>query len=221
MTPAVVGALVAAGFVAVADWVAVSRDDAAFERLAKPAVIICLFAAVVLASPGTSVARWLLVIALAASLAGDWLLLPPGQFIAGLLAFLVAHLAYLALFLLGHVGRLEGQGAALGVAVALVVLALIGRPIVAGARRAGLLGPVVAYLAALCLMAIAATASGSTLAVTGAWLFVASDALLGWDRFAAPPAASAFEAIRRRLGVVVSYHWAQVLLTIAILGSHA
>jgi len=101
VTPPVIAALIAAGFVAAADWIAVAKADRLFEGIAKPAVIFCLFVAVLLAGPDASPVRWLLIVALAASLAGDWLLLPPGQFVAGLAAFLVAHLAYLALFLLG------------------------------------------------------------------------------------------------------------------------
>ena len=67
-------------------------------------------------------------------------------------------------------------------------------------------------------MAIAATASGSVIAAAGAWLFVASDTLLGWDRFAAAPAASSGTEARRRIAVIVPYHAAQVVLTVAILG---
>ena len=219
MSPAVAGALIAAGFVAAADWVAVARDDRAFERLAKPAVIVCLFAAVVLAGPGVSPVRWLLVVALAASLAGDWLLLPPAQFLAGLSAFLVAHIAYLAIFL---VGSLRPEPATLAVIVVLVLLVTAGRRILGGASEAEMGGPVLVYFGVIAAMAVAATASGSLLAAAGAWLFVASDTVLGWERFvaprtasrAAPPAAAA----RRRLAVIVPYHAAQVLLTVAILG---
>src|SRR3972149_296559 len=103
-------ALVAACLAAVIDWLAAARDDLRAERLVNPAVIVALIAAVLLAGPGVFPARALLVIALAASLAGDLLLLPPGRFTAGLAAFLVAHLAYLALFLLGPLDA----GAALG-----------------------------------------------------------------------------------------------------------
>jgi len=218
VTPPVIAALIAAGFVATADWVAVAREDRMFEGIVKPAVIFCLFVAVLLAGPGVSPVRWLLIVALAASLAGDWLLLPPGQFVAGLAAFLVAHLAYLALFLLGD---LDASRAAVGLAAALVLLATVVRPILAGARRAGLGGPVVAYFAAICAMAIAATANGATLAVAGAWLFVASDTLLGRDRFSAPPADSPEAAARRRVAVIVPYHAAQVLITVAVLATGA
>jgi uncharacterized membrane protein YhhN len=211
----VVAALVVAGLTAVADWIAVASNHRSVERIAKPAVIVCLLGGVVLADPGASASRWLLVAALAASLAGDWFLLPPVRFTAGLAAFLAAHLAYLALFLLGD---LEGGWAALGVAAAVVLLATAGRSILAGAARAGFGGPVVAYFTAICLMAIAATATGSPLAAAGAWLFVASDTLLGWDRFAAPPATSPAARARRSVAVIVTYHVAQVLLTVAVLG---
>ena len=218
MTPPVIAALIAAGFVAAADWIAVAKADRLFEGIAKPGVIFCLFVAVLLAGPGTSAVRWLLIVALAASLAGDWLLLPPGQFVAGLAAFLVAHLAYLALFLLGD---LQAGWAAVGLAATVLLLLTAGRPILAGARRAGLGGPVAAYFAAICAMAIAATGSGSPVAATGAWLFLASDTILGWDRFAAAPVPSPDAEARRRIAVIVPYHAAQVLLAIAVLGSPA
>lgn len=218
MTAPVVAAVIAAVFIAVADWIAVAREDRTFEGIAKPGVIFCLFVAVLLAGPGTSPVRWLLIVALAASLAGDWLLLPPGQFVAGLVAFLVAHLAYLALFLLGD---LSTAPAALGLIGAVGLLAVVGRPIFAGARRAGLGGPVLAYLGAILAMAVAATASGSLVAAAGAWLFVTSDSVLGWDRFAAPPAASQGAAARRRVAVIVPYHVAQVLLVVAVVATPA
>lgn len=209
-------ALVAACLAAVIDWLAVARDDLRTERIAKPAVIVALIAAVVLAGPGVSAVRVLLVIALAASLAGDLLLLPPGRFTAGLAAFLVAHLAYLALFLQGP---LDAGAALVGLGMAAVVLLVAGRPILAGARRAGMGGPVAVYLGAICLMAIAATASISPSATVGAWLFILSDALLGWDRFAAPPGGSTAAAAGRRAAVMVTYHGAQILLAVAVLGS--
>jgi len=208
--------LVVACLAAVVDWFAVARGDLRTERIAKPAVIVGLVAAVLLAGPGSTPVRALLVLALAASLAGDLLLLPAGRFTAGLAAFLVAHLAYLALFLLGP---LDAGAALVGLGVSAVVLLRTGRPILAGARRAGMGVPVAVYFGAICLMAIAATASVSPGATAGAWLFVLSDALLGWDRFAAPPAGSAGAAARRRVAVMVTYHVAQILLTVAVLGS--
>ncbi|MEO7664707.1 MAG: lysoplasmalogenase family protein [Candidatus Limnocylindrales bacterium] len=212
MTTPVVVALAVAGLAAAVDWIAVARGDGVLERIAKPAVMVGLLAAVLLAGPGTAPVRWLLVLALAASLAGDWLLIPPGRFVAGLVAFLVAHVAYLAIFLLG---RLEVGGALAGLMLAGVLLLTAGRTILAGARRARLAAPVAAYFAAICAMAIAATASGSVPAVAGAWLFVASDTLLGWVRFVD---RRADESPAPRVAVIVPYHLRQGLLAIAILG---
>ncbi|HSO30014.1 MAG TPA: lysoplasmalogenase [Candidatus Sulfomarinibacteraceae bacterium] len=216
MSGPVQAVLVAASVAAVVDWLAVARDEPRIERLAKPAVIVALIGAVLLSDPSASPARLLLVAALAASLVGDWLLLPPVRFVGGLVAFLVAHLAYLAIFLLGD---LDAGLAFIGAGASVALLVTLGRAILAGAARGGMGGPVVAYFGAICLMAIAATATGSPAATAGAWLFVASDSMLGWDRFAAPPPVTRGAASRRRLVVIVTYHAAQILLTVGILGS--
>ena len=97
---------------------------------------------------------------------------------------------------------------------AALLAAVIGRRIIAGAALRRLRAPVAVYLGAISLMAIAATASGSVVAALGAWLFVASDARLGWSRFVARGHTSQGFA---RLWVMVPYHLAQILLTVAIL----
>lgn len=65
---------------------------------------------------------------------------------------------------------------------------------------------------------IAATRTGLPVAVAGAWLFVASDATLGWDRFAAPEPPTPRDAAIRRLAVIVPYHLGQALLLVALVG---
>lgn len=217
MTNVAVVGLVAAGSFAVIDWFAVARDDRRLERVAKPAVMVVLIATVLLSGPGASPRILLLAAALAGSLAGDLLLLPPERFTYGLIAFFMAHLAYLGVFLI--LGPTHLDGVAIGVIVAFVVLAVIGRGILAGAARARMRRPVAAYLAAILLMAVAATGTGSVAAATGAWAFVASDAILGWDRFAAAAPGSAPAARARRLAVIVTYHGAQLLLTAAVLAA--
>jgi uncharacterized membrane protein YhhN len=104
VTPPVVALLAIAAGAAVVDWIAVWLDgprSPAVERVAKPLVLVALLAAAVLWPVGTgdsaAVRPWL-VAALAASLAGDVLLLGPGRFVPGLVSFLVAHLAYLVAF---------------------------------------------------------------------------------------------------------------------------
>jgi uncharacterized membrane protein YhhN len=221
VTPLVTGLLSVAALAAVLDWVAAWRGGAAgraLERAAKPVVPAALALAAVAwpaqAASTTDLARPWLVAGLVASLAGDVLLLPPGRFVPGLAAFLVAHLAYLGGFLLlpGEVGWLAA-GAVAGIAVA----ATLGRVLVRAASRVGLGGPVALYLAAITLMAVAATRTGEPAAIAGAWLFVGSDAMLGWGRLRAPRPGMP-RGGRRGLGtaVLVSYHLAQGLILVAL-----
>ena len=106
-------ALVAFGVFAALDWLAVSRSIRALEYVAKPATLLALlvYAAFGHASP------WL-VAALAFSLLGDvFLMLPADLFLAGLAAFLIAHLAYVGAFVGSLMPRL------VWLAVVIVVLA--------------------------------------------------------------------------------------------------
>ena len=208
--PAMVAALV--------DWVAVFKGRPPWirvERIAKP-LVPALLAVGVIAWPEGSMAvpgvRPWIVIALVASLVGDVLLLPPGRLTGGLLAFLLAHLAYLAAFaqLPGSIGWL-----AVGLVAAVVVAATVGRALVLAARGAGLAGPVAAYLVVICAMAVAATRTGLPAAVAGAWLFVTSDTLLGWGTFRGA------ESRNQRVAVIVTYHLAQLLLVLALVASPA
>jgi uncharacterized membrane protein YhhN len=216
LTGALLG--IAAG-AAVVDWIAVGLDgqrSRAVERVAKPLVLGALLAAAVVwpvgAGDSAAVRPWL-VAALAASLAGDVLLLAPGRFIAGLVAFLLAHLAYLGAF-----AQLPGSvpWLVLGVALTGVVVASVGRLLLAAARRAGLGVPVAVYGTVICGMAIAATRTGLPAAILGAWLFVASDAMLAWGRFQAPSAGSPRGPAALRVAVMVTYHAGQVLLFAAL-----
>jgi len=229
VTPLVGALLTVAAGAAVVDWIAVGlegRRSLAVERVAKPLVLVALLAVAVAWPPGTgdsaAVRPWLIA-ALAASLAGDVLLLPPSRFIAGLVAFLLAHLAYLVAF-----AHLPGSVPwfVAGVVIAAVVIATVGRVLLAAARRAGFGTPVAVYLVAICGMAIAATRTGLAAAVLGAWLFVASDAMLAWGRFggsssggpsaggpsAGPPRGPA----TLRVAVLVTYHVGQLLLVVAL-----
>jgi uncharacterized membrane protein YhhN len=215
MTPLAWALLAVACLSAAVDWVAVARDRLDVERLAKPAVLLALLAVALVYEPiGPSVRPWL-VVALLGSLAGDVLLLPGGPFTAGLVAFLLAQLAYLVTF-----AQLPGatMGLVAGVVLAVLLIAVMGRVIIRGAARSGFAPPVAVYLAAICGMAVSATRSEIPLAAIGAWLFVASDTTLGWDRFAAPPAKTPREATMRRLAVMVTYHLAQVLLVLSLAG---
>lgn len=205
-----VGALIAA----IVDWWAVLRGDLRTERVAKPAVMVALLGVIVTMESGVPAARGWVVVALVASLAGDVLLLPGGRFRAGLAAFLVAQLAYAGAF--AH-RPLEVIAAATGVVAAIVLYAVVGRRIVEGAARidGSTAYAVVAYLAAISLMAVVATATLTPLVVLGAWSFVASDAVLGWTRFVGAVRGLEADAPLLRLGVIVPYHAAQVLIVLS------
>jgi uncharacterized membrane protein YhhN len=212
--------LAIAAIAAVIDWIAVWVGGASgrrVERIAKPAVPVALLAAALLAhawTPEAQAARPWLVLGLAASLVGDVLLLPPDRFVPGLLAFLAAHLAYLVAFL-----QLTGEGPwlVIGIAAAALLLVTVGRVLVRAASRVGLAGPVTAYLVAITLMAVAATRTGEMAAIAGAWLFVASDAMLGWGRLRAPQPASPQGGGRtQRVAVHATYHLAQGLIVLAL-----
>ena len=206
--------LAVAAVTAGVDWYVVARGDAGRERIAKPAVMAVLLTAAMLGDPEARPVSLLLGAALGASLVGDLLLLPPVRFRAGLTAFLLAHVAYFAAFLLGP---LNAIAAAIGGVLGVVIVVLVGRPILRGATAAGMRRPVMTYFAAIVLMAIAATASGSPLAAAGAWLFVASDAVLGRRQFVDDPERTAADPLWHRLAIMVPYHLGQILLTAAIL----
>ncbi len=210
---------VAAGAAAVdwwAVWTATPRARAV-ERVAKPATLLALIAVAVVTPPAVPALRPWLVVALAASLAGDVLLLPPGRLAFGLVAFLGAHLAYTAAFL--QLGGSDWATVA-GSTAAFAVIAFVGRDIVQAARPAGLAMPVAAYLLVILLMAVTATRTLIPAAVLGAWLFVASDAMLGWGEFVAAATSDGAHrgGPRLRLGVITTYHAAQACLVVALLG---
>ena len=74
-----------------------------------------------------------------------------------------------------------------------------------------------AYLVAITLMAVAATRTGESVAIAGAWLFVASDAMLGWGRLRAPqPGLPRGGGRTQRTAVMVTYHLAQGLILLAL-----
>lgn len=164
-----------------ADWN--ERRHAAFYVL-KPLTTILIFAIASLA-PASGHQHWILV-ALGFSLIGDVCLMFAGNrwFMAGLCAFLLAHVAFVTAFLSGvHAVDLPMWLAAV-VVYAVVLLALL-------LPRAGALKlPVVAYCAVLGAMVFAAAARqaqfrdfDAALALAGALTFMLSDSLLAWRQF--------------------------------------
>ncbi len=202
--------LALAAVVAVADWLAVAGGHRRAEYLFKPLTMVALVAVALELDPTSDAARGALVVGLVLSLVGDVLLMVPADlFVAGLAAFLGAHVAYVvALWLLG----VGAGGLVVGLAVVAVATAVLGRRIVAGARRSdpALAVPVAAYVAVISAMVVSAFGVASVWAVGGALLFYASDALLGWTRFVR-------DLRRGRLLVMITYHLGQAGLVLALL----
>jgi uncharacterized membrane protein YhhN len=141
---------------------------------------------------------------------GDvFLMLPRDAFVPGLAAFLVAQLC----FAVGLALHLEG---ALELAIGVGLVALVAVPLVLRFRRAlvakgrgRLVPPVLAYVAAIGAMVATAVGSGGSLAVGGAVLFLASDALIGETRFVRPRPWGP-------VAVIVTYHLALAGLVVSL-----
>jgi uncharacterized membrane protein YhhN len=154
------------------------------------------------------------VAGLLCSLAGDvFLMLPADRFIAGLVSFLLAHLAYIVAFSVA-----PGAGVSLRSALLLLPLLLYG----AGVYRRLLphLGtlalPVLVYMLVIVAMAWRALdlwaevrMFGAFSAALGALLFVASDSLLAFNRFGGKFAAA--QAL-----VLGTYYAAQWLIALSV-----
>ena len=192
--------LVAALVCMAIDWLAVAQERRLLEYAAKPAALgfLLLFAA---ASPA---APWYLIAALILSLLGDvYLMLDDELFAVGLVAFLLAHLAYIAGFDAATSTRL----------IWFVIVAAASTPlalrIIRGVKEPPLRIGVGVYMAVIAMMVASAIAAGEMLAIVGALFFYASDALIAVNRFVGTFASA-------RILVVVTYHVAQLLLVLAL-----
>ncbi|MFP4394869.1 MAG: lysoplasmalogenase [Anaerolineales bacterium] len=207
---------------AIVDWIAVAQHNQRREYIFKPATLIAIWiGAALLAYQGTTqprLARYFLL-ALIFSLAGDVFLMLPDEpfFLPGLVAFFLAHVSYI----LGLTPTLP-PAPALRLLIVIAPLSLLFyQRIAAGLRtkqQEEMLLPTAAYTLILSLMLWAAwatlfrpgwTPAGRALAITGATLFFASDAMLAWDRFVH---ASAILDV----AVIITYHLAQIALALVI-----
>lgn len=154
----------------------------------------------------------LLVLALILSALGDAFLAHEGDvaFLGGLASFLAAHIAYAVLFL--STGPGFADASVPGLLAVIVFGAGMGTLMV---RKAGPLAlPVAAYVLAIAVMGLGGVTLGG-LVLLGAALFMASDAILGSEKFLMPENSPA-----RRLtspAVWVLYYAGQVLITLGLL----
>jgi uncharacterized membrane protein YhhN len=206
------------------DWFAVAAGLRRLEYFAKPSTLLSLLLWFLLAgvlSPGGGWPERLVLLGLACSLAGDlFLMLPGDHLMAGLIAFLLAHLAYIPAFL--ATGVHWGPGAlaiALLIAGAAAVILARLREALTRAGRRSLARAVTAYGLVLAVMSWSAMTrlldpswprTSATLLALGGFFFFVSDSVLGWNRFVEPkPPLRVFE--------MVTYHLAQLGIAVAFL----
>jgi uncharacterized membrane protein YhhN len=201
------------------DWFAVVRQWKSLEYIAKPAVIIILIAwlGLIVGIHGNII--WFLL-GLVYSLFGDiFLMLPKERLIFGLIAFLLAHLA----FTLGFYDKLPPISVPGLIVVILVAVpaAQLYRRISEGLLTKGyteLRRPVLVYTIVTGCMLVSALwtlvrpeSSWKTfpalLVSSGALLFFISDSLIAWNRFVT-------SLPNGRLKGMITYHLAQIAIVL-------
>ncbi|MFO1406689.1 MAG: lysoplasmalogenase [Steroidobacteraceae bacterium] len=169
----------------VAEW----RGSTAGVWCAKPvASLAFVWVALESGATGSSYGAWLLA-GLLLCLAGDLLLVPtdrPAAFKAGILAFLLGHVAYAVAFLALEPSKLGFVGAGF------LLFGLL-RPVLRWLRPhlpPDMVVPVHAYvivIGAMAALAVSVTLAGAPrLVAAGALAFAASDVAVARDRFVAP-----------------------------------
>lgn len=181
------------------------------HRVFKPLTMVMAMALVVVRTETAqrrSLGTVLLLGALALSLAGDVFLMFPGYFLPGLVAFLLAHLAYIALFRqdVPWFPSRRALAATLGIGAAMYLF------LWQGGLPDALRVPVAIYVCVIALMAAQAIGRATVLrnsaavgVALGAGFFMLSDALLAVNRFVMPLPMS-------QVWVLATYYAAQVLI---------
>lgn len=207
MNNVAMAALIAAGVIAPINWWSKWGGARRTEMVTKPVVTALLILAAATLDGDHLAVRLLVIAGLTFSLVGDVALMLPGdRFIEGLSAFFVAHLIYIAATLASPGFRFFGifVAAVLGAGV----LGTVGRRIVHAVRTepAALQRAVGAYILVITSMLAVAILAGPFWMAVGAAVFVASDAMLGWNRFVRP-------ARLLSPATMITYHVGQALIT--------
>jgi len=204
---------------AVVDWIALAGQKKRIDYFAKPGVIIALLIWLALSGILRGNLIWFFI-GLLFSLAGDvFLLLPKERFIAGLVSFLLVHVAYI----IGFNDTLPPINlASISLIVIITITACqIFRSILTGlelTNNSKMKLLFLIYSITISLMVLSACLSlvkedwnaGPALLVSGgAVLFFLSNTLLAWNRFVSSLPNSKFK-------VRVTYHSGQLLI---VLGS--
>jgi uncharacterized membrane protein YhhN len=209
---------------AIIDWLAVLLQIKWLEYIFKPLTIVLLILWFFRKLPSDKpLIAWIILAGLVFSLFGDiFLMLPADWFLAGLIAFLIAHIAYTFGFNSGGIQlRLSSIFIAVIVFTIATIIYLQLRNGLKASGNEGLILPVTFYVIVISIMLWSASTTffredwltqAAILVTIGAGFFFLSDAMLGWNRFVdAIPQGNLF--------VIVTYHTAQYLISFGILHS--
>jgi uncharacterized membrane protein YhhN len=191
------------------------------EYLAKPAVMVILFLWLWTSTGLGGAALWF-GLGILLSLTGDVLLMISLDrlFLAGLVTFLLAHLAYLIGFNI-PIPEISAWGFVLAVIVGLGGVRVIRRIIapLAASGQSRMRTPIIIYGTVISLMLLSAmmkmteitwNANAATLVGVGAFLFYVSDIILAWNKFVAP-------IQHGRIYNIGAYHLGQITLIAGVI----
>jgi uncharacterized membrane protein YhhN len=209
------------------DWVAVAQSRKKTEYIAKPTAMLVLLGLLAWVGGFGSLQLICFGLGIFFSLAGDVFLMisyarfSNRWFVPGLIAFLLAHVSYIAglNIPLPNVSPIWSMGLAIVLAL---TAARILRRIISGVQQKGLkrlVRPVGIYGIVITVMVLSAlltlsnpdwNISASGLVALGALLFYSSDILLAWNKFVSP--------VRNgRLANMILYHLGQLALIVGVI----
>jgi uncharacterized membrane protein YhhN len=212
--------LIAAFIFAALNVLALHKNQLPLEYISKPAVMVALFL-LLWTSVGWKEALLWFGLGILFSLIGDVLLMlsPDRFFLAGLVAFLFAHVAYV----IGFNTPLPGFSA-WGILLAVIVGingVRVMRRILASLAAPGqshLRIPIIVYSIVISIMLLSAlmkltdvswNAGAARLVGLGAFLFYLSDIILAWMKFISP-------VPHGRIYTILAYHLGQTALTAGV-----
>ena len=211
--------LLAAFVFAVLESLAVWKQIRGLEFIAKPAVMVMLFAYLWASIGLTGVPLWF-GLGILLSLAGDVFLLWLDRFfLFGLVSFLIGHIAYMVGFN-SPTSPLTLWGMLLAVMIGLGGVRVLRRilSVMAEKGQTRMRGPVAIYGAVISLMLLSAMlkltdpdwgAGASLLVALGAFLFFLSDIVLAWNKFVSP-------IQNGRMLNIGLYHLGQIMLAAGV-----
>ncbi|MDP1716179.1 MAG: lysoplasmalogenase [Anaerolineales bacterium] len=217
--------LIAAFVFAALEALALSKNLLRLEYIAKPAVMLALFFWLWTSAGLNGVLLWF-GLGLLLSLVGDVLLMISLDrlFLAGLVAFLSAHIAYVIGFNI-PLPEMSVWGIALAVMIGVGGARVIRRIIAALAARGQghMRGPILVYSIVISLMVLSAMlkltdvkweAGAALLVSLGAFLFYISDIILAWHKFVAP-------IQHGRIYNIAAYHLGQIALIAGVITQYS